>query len=195
MGANNLLSFTLLILLGLLVSIDGFSFRTGRSTGCIRTGLELIAAIAHAPLSRPGEAAYPINICSARIYVVDNTGKGIDVSKKNIALNCALSDPTKKCILDGKMSTRILYGESAQLSVERIRFSNGKADKGGAMYFTGQSSVTINKGCLFADNVATTGGAIYMDTSSTLVIQGAGIIVHSALAVVFKNNNNPKPYN
>ena len=86
------------------------------------------------------------------------------------------------------MSTRILYGESAQLSVERIRFSNGKADKGGAMYFTGQSSVTINKGCLFADNVATTGGAIYMDTSSTLVIQGDGIIVHSALAVVFKNN-------
>ena len=159
------------------------------SSECVATGLELVAAVDHAPATLTGVGvAYLINICNPRLFIVDHTKKGIDFTNKNIYLNCTLSDISKKCVIDGKKATRLFRGASARLTVERIRFSNGAASEGGAMYFTSNSVITLNKGTMFSNNVATTGGAIYIASNSKLVIRGAGTVVGSAVGVSFQDN-------
>ena len=60
--------------------------------------------------------------------ILANNVSGIDISDRNIILDCMFSDG--RCILDGGGVSRIFNGINSKLTFDRISFVNGSATRG-----------------------------------------------------------------
>ena len=65
-----------------------------------------------------------------------------------------------KAVLDGKSKTRILTVTGKKISIENIKFRNGRSDYGAAILTHGANKINVNN-CSFTNNQASiTGGAV-----------------------------------
>jgi hypothetical protein len=105
--------------------------------------------------------------------VLQNNTTGIDISNKNIIIQCTLSSGSKRCILDGSGLSRIFYGSNVNISFDKINFSNGSAaaddndGRGGALMIS-DSTVHLQQ-CAFFRNKAVDGGAISIRNSDFFI--------------------------
>lgn len=129
---------------------------------------------------------------------------GINVSNKNIFLNCQKLCPTKRCIIDGLGKSRMLYGSGYNLTILNFIFINGfHPDDGGSIRGDNDSLITIIN-CSFVNNTAPFGSAVIVHNSrliieglETSIVNNTGIwpplqILSSALNIsnaIFASNN------
>lgn len=165
-----------------------------------------------------------ITLCASSII---NITKSINLSGYYMVFNCSVlpiikeRNVTNHCILDGLLSSRIFYGMNMNVTFQNITFQNSKATMkratnqskntiidqgyGGVFDIRYNSIININD-CIFRNNKAIKGGAIYIKYGSKLIItntifdtnyahqHGGAILISSLIQssymknVTFQNN-------
>ncbi len=82
--------------------------------------------------------------------------------------------------LNGNNQASIFYVDSENVTIKNITFINGyyTSDGGGAIYWEGNNGYLLN--CIFMNNSANEGGAIYVDGAYNLIIANSKFIENNA---------------
>ena len=137
---------------------------------CITTGNELNEAVTNCDEKTIGKVC-SIDICGGRLRMNSSSINGVNISNKNIILNCQKVCPTKRCVLDGLSKSRFFKGSICNLTVQNRIFMNGFHPlTGGSIWADKNSSITIVNGS-FVNNTAPFGIAVIVQ-SSRLTIEG-----------------------
>lgn len=115
----------------------------------------------------------PIRITGPASGISGNaTESGIDLSNKDIIMDCVLPCPTDRCILDGGGDSRLFYGSNSNISFRNFVFANGyDTESGGAFKMENQSIVSFAN-CSFLNNSALIGGGAIFTNDTELLMEG-----------------------
>jgi hypothetical protein len=122
-----------------------------------------------------------ITICKNRIHVKRRRARAIDISNKNILMNCQLQN-SKRCKIDGRGISRIFYGSNTNVTFRNIIFMNGYSANGGGALLAKNGSTINLVNCSIVRSSALNGGAMKIQNSTLTV-------THSS----FNNNDGSGP--
>jgi hypothetical protein len=141
-----------------------------KQPSCVATSNELQEAVNNCVMTTVGKSCN-IDACEGRLQINTSSREGINISNKNIILNCQILCPTKRCVIDGLGKYRMFYGSGYNLTVQNFIFINGfHRSTGGSIWAIQNSFITVVN-CSFVNNTAIHGSAVVVKNSS-LTIEG-----------------------
>lgn len=98
------------------------------------------------------------------------TESGIDLSNKDIIIDCVLPCPTGQCRLEGNGDSRLFYGSNSNVTFRSFVFANGYDPKsGGAFKMENKSVVSLLNSTFLNNSASMGGGAIFVNDTELLM--------------------------